>query len=180
MILARERSDYYHQPLQVNRPPRTQRVMRFKNRTKVLYAGILLAAFLMGLGLTWRYVQVTATGYEIVRMKKDLKALEDRNQELQMQADNMTSLPRIQSVAVNKLGMIKPDGEAGVQFVAVESSKSASGTAAAQTAAQPAGYGQTAARAAQKDDSVNIIRAFTNLVAAWTGKAAEAEAGTVK
>lgn len=174
MILARERFDYFEQPLQVEQSPRTQKVRRFKNRAKVLYAGIFLVAFLLGLGLTLRYVQVTATGYKIVQMKKDLKALEGENQGLQMKIDNLQSLDRIEAVAVNKLGMVKPDAEAGVQFVAIESNKGVS--------AQPVAAGQngTINRTAEKDDSVKIIKAFTDLVAAWTGKVTEAEAKTVK
>lgn len=173
MILARERFDYYEQPLRVNQAHRTKKVMRFKGRTKVLYAGIFLLAFLLGLGLTWRYVQVTTTGYEIVRMKKDLKAMEVENQQLQVQVENLQSLVRIESVAVNKLGMIKPDPKAGVRFVAIESNKS-TGT--------PPAAGQTGVRkgTAESSDSMNIIKAFTELVAGWTGKETAAEAKTVK
>lgn len=174
MILARERSDYLEQPLHVRRSSGTQKVMRFKNRTKVLYAGIFLVAFLLGLGLTWRYVQVTATGYEIVRMKKELKAVADQNQELQMRIENLQSLQRIETVAVTKLGMIKPDAQAGVEFVAIEADKGST-----TLPGMPANNAAPA-QVGKNEDSANIIRAFTNLVSAWTGKVSAAEAKTIK
>lgn len=169
MILARERFDYYEQPLQIDRGRKTKKVMRFKLRTRALYAGIILLAFFLGLGLTWRYAQVTTTGYEIVRMKKDLKAMELENQQLQMQMKNLQSLQRIETVAVNKLGMVKPDPEAGVQFVAIESIKGSSSK-------PTAGQADFHARMVKNSDSVNIIRAFTNLVAGWNGGQTAAEA----
>lgn len=170
MILARERFDYFEQPLQVGRGRKTKKIMRFKLRTRVLYTGIILLAFFMGLGLTWRYAQVTATGYEIVRMKKELKAMELENQQLLMKMENLQSLERIESVAVNKLGMVKPDPEAGVQFVAIESIKTG--------VSKPAVVDRTdsPSRSVGNVDSLNIIRAFTNLVAGWTGKETAAEA----
>lgn len=170
MILARERFDYFEQPLQVNQTRRTKKVMRFRGRTRFLYAGIFLIAFLLGLGLTWRYVQVTATGYEIVRMKKELKAMELENQRLEMQLENLQTLERIESVAINKLGMVKPDPQAGVQFVAIESTEDAN--------PWPSTAGQTGARAMAEgnNDAMNIVKAFTQLVAGWTGRETAAEA----
>lgn len=179
MILARERFEYFEQPLQVNHPRRTKKVRRFKGRTRVLYTGIFLLAFLLGLGLTMRYVQVTTTGYEIVRMKKDMKAMEEDNQQLQMKVENMQSLVRIESVAVNKLGMIKPDPEAGVRFVPIEANENAGlAVRAEQTGARSRTEVRT--QIAGSSDSTNIIKAFTELVAGWTGKETAAEARTVK
>ncbi len=177
MILAKERSDYTRQEsLWVEKPKKSRKVRRVKNKVKLFYASIVLVAFAMFLLLTTKYAQIAATGYEIVDMKKQIKTMENNNQALEMKIDQLQSLGRIESVATQKLGMVKPDMTAGDQFVAVETKGTALNNDVAAETKVAANTKTTAENPKQK--SVPVIEALTKLLANWTGKVAQAEAKT--
>lgn len=175
MLLARENQQHYYQEDRIReRPRKVRKVRRFKSASKFVYASVLLLAFLTFLLLTTRYAQITATGYEIVNVKKQLKALEAENQNLEMKIAQLQSLERIEAVAIGKLGMIKPDSTEGVQFVAVESK----GTFENKSSVSDENLeGQRSAVKGGKEKPIAFIDALSKLLSNWAGKVARAEAG---
>jgi len=72
-------------------------------------SGLILAGFLAGLVVTYYYSQVLALGYKINRLEKELALLRVENHDLDEEIRRLASLERVEYLAVNKLGMVKPD-----------------------------------------------------------------------
>ncbi|KNZ70478.1 septum formation initiator [Thermincola ferriacetica] len=176
MILARESHDYYrYQEQTAVRPRRTRKVRRMRNKSRLVYTGIMMIAFTVFLLLATKYAQIAATGYKIVEMKKQIKAMELQNQALEMKIAQLQSLERIEAVATEKLGMVKPDTSAGVQFVAVESKDS---VGKEQVPAQKIQKEEQLKPQKEKHRPMALIDVLSRLLANWTGRVAQAEATT--
>lgn len=52
--------------------------------------------------------RIISTGYQYVKLQSELKAMERENEQLRVEIAKLKSLERIQSIAVNSLGMTAP------------------------------------------------------------------------
>ena len=111
MIVAQEKTGYYRFPTET---PPVKKITRRKKRTlrnrhKLVLMGLVLVAFLVGVAITVFCSQISTLGYKITRLEKELALLHKENYNLNEEIRRMTSLGRIEYIAVNKLGMKKPD-----------------------------------------------------------------------
>ncbi|MCL6636062.1 MAG: septum formation initiator family protein [Peptococcaceae bacterium] len=113
---------------------------------------MVLAGFLVGVLITYYYSRVFALGYQISRLEKELALLRVENHSLDEEIHRLASLDRVEFLAVNKLGMVKPDSS-NVLVVAV----------AGNAPPQPEQRTGQAAAAAGAEKS-RLIRTFTELV----------------
>lgn len=168
LILAKEKYDYYDLE-QISRPStqvRKVRKLKYKKNPRTFAVIVVMTFFLMGLGLAARYAQLTTAGYKINNLKKQVSSLQNENDQLDLQVKKMESLNRIETIAVDKLGMQKPNAQEGVQFLAIdpaENSKSKGNNT------QLARNEQTTKSKAQK--KTGLLQAFANLIDDWKGDA---------
>ncbi|MEG3070074.1 MAG: cell division protein FtsL [Candidatus Syntrophopropionicum ammoniitolerans] len=111
MIVAQEKTGYYRFPTEETPPVKkiTRRKRTLRNRHKLVFIGLVLAAFLVGVAITVFCSQISTLGYKITRLEKELALLHKENYNLNEEIQKMSSLGRIEYIAVNKLGMKKPD-----------------------------------------------------------------------
>lgn len=118
MILAKEEQRYQQNIEEQGIQKRVRKVKKVKRNPKVVYFGLVLIAFLLGLVIAAKQAQVAVTGYEVSELKQQLAILELENQELVMEVGKLKSLERIEKIALNELGLVKPEA---YQLVVVES-----------------------------------------------------------
>lgn len=156
MIVAQEKTGYYGLSGEAPRPKKNRRRKHALRGHRLTLTGLVLAGFLVGVLITYYYSQVLALGYQISRLEKDLGLLRVENHSLDGQIHRLASLERVESVAINKLGMVKPDSN-NVLIVAV-----AGKTPQASDAGVKAG--QVADISPAGEEKSRLIRAFTELV----------------
>lgn len=171
MILAKEKSNYYDQHDYSPRPrKRVRKVKKVKKNHKAVYVFVVLVAFLMGIFFTARYAQVAMQGYKINQLKEHLAAIQADNQRLQMEANRLASLDRIEKIAMSDLGMVKPEG---VQFVAVENVNSLN-----NTPVEPENRAIKTAAVTNQDSKVNpVLENLVKFLNEKKGQLEKAEAG---
>ena len=67
----------------------------------------ILLLLLAGIA-TLQSERIISTGYQYVKLQAELKAVERENEKLRVEIAKLKSLDRIQSIAVNSLGMTSP------------------------------------------------------------------------
>ena len=75
-------------------------------RTECLLSAILIGV--LALFVTWGSSSIVKAGYELVQTRACLTKAEKQNELLRMEMARLKSPQRIQEIAVNQLGMIKP------------------------------------------------------------------------
>lgn len=70
----------------------------------------LLVVFLLGMVLVVQYAYIQNLGYEVSQTKTELKAVQEENEKIKKQIAAMGELQHVEAVAVNNMGMHKPDG----------------------------------------------------------------------
>lgn len=110
MVLAEEKR-YIQQP---SRPPRKRKTARrVKQRNKILaclqITAIVLSCFGFGLFYIYKTNQVTALGYRVEENKQKVATLQRDYKQLELEAAELQCPDRVEEVAIQKLGMDKPD-----------------------------------------------------------------------
>jgi len=87
--------------------------VRNKPHKKILVYFRVIALILCGFGLGLYYIsmnhQVTVLGYQVEAQKEKVAELQRDYKQLELKAAELQSPDRVEEVAVNKLGMQKPD-----------------------------------------------------------------------
>lgn len=73
-------------------------------------------AFLL-LAFLCQSAHVVRTQYKIVKVRGEIKALQSERAELELQVQELTSLERVERVAVKRLGMINPEERRVIEVV---------------------------------------------------------------
>lgn len=168
MILAKEKISYAdYQDYSRKTRKRVKKVRKFKKNPKLLFALLIIATFVLGLFLASKYAQLAISGYQIGKMKDNLAKLQMENEQLSLQVTKLQSLDRIEKVAVEKLGMMEPEG---VQYIAVEPIN-------VKTGSNMATANQVKTTEAKATDGNRLFNAITTMVGSFTGKMTAAEAG---
>lgn len=68
---------------------------------------VVLLLLLAGIA-TLQTERIVSAGYQCVKLQNDLKAVEQRNEKLRVEIARLKSLDRIQTIAINNLGMTAP------------------------------------------------------------------------
>lgn len=162
MLLAKEKVNYYDVADYGRKTRKKIKTTRkYKKNPKVLLILFIIAAFLMGLFLASKYAQLAISGYEIGKMKDSLSKLQMQNEQLTLEVAKLQSLDRIEKIAVEKLGMGKPEG---IQYVAVEP---ITGSPSREEAGREVALNE---KALLKGENA-FIKAFAVMIGNWSGKA---------
>lgn len=156
MIAAQEKIGYNVLPDEIPRraparkPGRTPSG-RIAAATCLVIAGFLLTALVISF-----YAQVFALGYQISRIQEDMARLRVEKDSLDSEVQKLLALGNIETLAVNKLGMVKPDAQ-NVLLVSID---------APVTGSPPAASGHAVNTADMQNGGAKnrLIQAFTDLV----------------
>ncbi len=155
MIVAQDKTGYRGFSGIDSRPEKARR-RRFIQKSPVLaLSGLILVCFLAGVLITCYFSQVLTLGYQITKLESELALLRVENNSLDEEVHRLNSLERVEYLAVNKLGMVKPANN-NILVVAVAGKSQPAMTADTNTPVadiSPAGQ-----------EKSRLIRAFTELV----------------
>ncbi len=170
MIVAREQVEkYYGIPKEEKRKkPSPVEKRHLSRRSRLLYTGLIVLTFITGVIISFYYAQVFITNYRIHSLQKQLAVLQKETDNLYSDINQLTSLERIEQVAVNKLGMVRP-GETDVVKIAMKNDQpadpvKAGATAEGRVAAQAENHINDAKENVPQGEQNWVIQAFSNLV----------------
>ena len=69
----------------------------------------LLVVFLLAMVLVAQYAYIQNLGYEVSQAKTELKVVQEQNEKMKKQIASLGELQNVEAVAVNNMGMHKPD-----------------------------------------------------------------------
>ena len=76
--------------------------------------------FAMGMALVGQYAYIGNLGYEVSQAKTELKTVQMQNEKIKNQISAAGGLQNIEMVAVNAMGMHKPDSQEIIYLSATE------------------------------------------------------------
>jgi cell division protein FtsL len=158
MIVAQEKTGYYKLSEEKPRSTKKPRGKSLSQRPKLALIGLVLVCFLTGVVITVYCSQVIALGYQITNLEKELALLRIENHNLDEEVHRMTSLEQIESIAVGKLGMVRPDNN-NILVVTLDGISQQNGTTGSALK-----KGQAAGNASAEQEKNPFIRVFTELV----------------
>lgn len=163
MIVAREKPQYYSLPELPGekKQPRRNPVRRsLKWKEKLALTGLVGLFFCSSLLIAFYFAQVLATGYLLNKTENDLVQLRKESHDLYARVNQFTSLENVEVLAVNRLGMVKPQND---QVILVQSVVPPEQPAAAG-AADNGVENELPQAAVEKREQNWVIRAFTKMV----------------
>ncbi len=81
---------------------------------------LIFCLIIIGVGLISQYSQVVAVNYQIQQTSKELDALQEERQHLQIEVKRLSSLERIEAIAKNELGLQYPENRQWLLISSVE------------------------------------------------------------
>ncbi len=90
-----------------NNPKKGIKLKRDK-LVKILCCFVLLFKVAMAIGVIGHYNQITEMNREVVQHERKLAELKQEQEHLKLEIASLTTLKRIESIAVNELGMYHP------------------------------------------------------------------------
>lgn len=87
-------------------------------RTECIVSALLIT--FLAMFVTWTSSAIVRAGYDLVQARSELTKIEKQNELLRLEMAQLKSHSRIQHIAENKLGMVKP----AVVFVATKKERS--------------------------------------------------------
>jgi len=134
--------------------PEKRRHKGMPGKHKLMLTGLVAAGFVVGVMVIYYYAQVFALGYQIQCLKKELALLRVENYHLSENIYRLSSLGRVEYLAINKLGMVNPDNRNILMVAVAGSPPEISGP----EPVRPAGV------APAGDERSRLIRTFSELV----------------
>lgn len=155
MITAQEKTIAEKLPVTVP-GRRIKRRYRLENaalkKRKLALVGLVMTGFLVGVLITLYYTWISMIGYHINQVEKQVAALRIEDAGLGEEVGRLHSFERIETLATQKLGMIKPDD---ADMLAVSYSK-------AEKENGPAG--REAVKAVGEERKSRFVQAFISMV----------------
>lgn len=90
-------------------PLQNRRLNRREVGQIIFWWGTILLIFLMLFFITWERVQVYSLGYKLAYLHKEKQRLEDIQRCLRIEVSALESPKRIEAIASEKLGFVKPE-----------------------------------------------------------------------
>jgi len=140
LIVAQEKTGYYRLPGEAPPLKKISRKKILRGNHRLVLIGLVFAGFLVGVAITVYSSQINTLGYQIAQLERELAQLRKENNSLNEEIQQMTSLGRIEYLAVNKLGMIKPDVNNTLVVTLDEENQSTGTPGPAADEGQVAGY----------------------------------------
>ncbi|HEX3015615.1 MAG TPA: cell division protein FtsL [Desulfobacteria bacterium] len=146
MVVARETVSLEQLPVFEPEPGKKAGRQIHKSDTskqaKAIAMVLVAIIFLMGIGIAWEYSRLAIKNFQISKLKKDIAAAQMTNDSLQLGVDKLRSVSRIESMAINQLGMVKPAQYAFLNYNDKVNENAQSPTAGAVSANKPAAVSQ--------------------------------------
>jgi len=92
--------------------PAVKKVRKPKNHNKVVllhHVTTLLIVFLLGMALVGEYAYIQNLGYQVSQSRNELKTLQEQNEKIKKQIAMMGDLQTVEAIAINNMGMHKPE-----------------------------------------------------------------------
>lgn len=166
MIAARERADHYYAAPQAKTP--VTRPIR-ERQVRLFLTALLLTTFALAVAFSYVNALTVTVGYQAEMLRQEIGRLNTEKQNLQAKLDRLDSLPRVEALAVHRLGMVRPT-PGDVMFVAVGAAESGV-TAAADQTETPATHeyaaadgGQQVSETRSKRPESGVLQALLDLV----------------
>lgn len=165
MIVARENAEYYGLPeatrekKQFVRRPEKHKMVR---KDQLVLTGLVILCFCSFIVIAFYFAKMLAIGYQLSMAEKELALLRVESHDLYTEINQLTSLKNIEDIAVNRLGMVKPQNDRIVVVQKVEA-KVPAGTEAGVVAEEK--KNESKGRDAEKQREQNwLINAFAKMV----------------
>lgn len=118
MLVAEERK-FYQEPLLERKPARKQGKKRSRAKRKLCILGVIAVTFSFGVYYTSLSAIIASKGYELEQLKGEISRLQTSNERLELTLASMSSLDKVEEIAVSELGMHRPDDTTSPALVAV-------------------------------------------------------------
>lgn len=93
--------------------------VNYENKDALIVFGLFLVLVIFVTSVVILYISnnivLTELGYKLIKLENDKIALEEENKRLELTAETLSALDRIEKIACNHLGMIRPKE---VKFIA--------------------------------------------------------------
>ena len=119
MLEAAERR-VYNEPTLEAKPTRRASKKAKSAKSKLCVLGAIITFFVFGVYYTSLSAVIASKGYELEQLKSDVSRLETSNARMELTLASMSSLDKVEEIAVQKLNMTKPDAEATALVASVE------------------------------------------------------------
>ncbi len=111
MLVAKRKHAYAVEPWRYpNWEEKPRKVVRKKARVLQKYAQVALVMFVFSVAVSVlaHYSMLLGISYQTGRLRKEITALKSEQYHLQLEAAGLNSLDRIESIALEELGLIYP------------------------------------------------------------------------
>ncbi len=108
---------------------KVRKVTRRRNLRSVSLVSVMLILFGLSLLSVFLRCQIAVTGYKIVHLKQEVADLDKETKRLELRIAELSSPARVETVAVTRLGMCKPDK---IQTIAFKEEASSVASAASR------------------------------------------------
>jgi len=120
-LIVTQRKEYYQEETKKRakaKTPKGQLYAKKKQHIGPMVSFVFFTCLTLSVVLSYVAIHATMakTAVEINQAKKQLANVQNENEQLQLQIMNLTSLDRIEQVARNNMGMVRPEE---VQFVSL-------------------------------------------------------------
>lgn len=168
MIVARENEEYYYglpeqQPELVKRVRRRSVTRGLPRRDQLALTGLVLLSFCCCVIVAYYYAQVLIIGYQLNTAEEELTRLRVESHDLYAQVNQLTSLENIEAIAVQRLGMVKPQND---RIVVVQEAAPVINQAEHGDTVQ-AGTGSPDSSMVKQREQNWLLRTFADMVSVW-------------
>lgn len=95
-------------------------IINYENKNALIVFGLFLVLVIFVTSVIIFYISnniiLSELGYKLIKLENDKVALEEENKRLELSAETLSALDRIEKIACNHLGMIRPKE---VKFIAL-------------------------------------------------------------
>lgn len=99
--------DYRYEDEMTHSPQKKKK--KAKRPVLAQHISTLFVVFLLGMALVVQYTYIQNLGYQISQSKNELKTVQDENEKIKKQIAAMGELQNVENIAVNNMGMHKPN-----------------------------------------------------------------------
>ncbi|RJX29026.1 MAG: cell division protein FtsL [Dethiobacter sp.] len=104
----KSRSNFVPEPGRYDFPSaRPKRV--YSPRESMLLCGLLLCLIIISVGIISQYGRIVAGNYQLQQMRREITLLQEEREYLRIEVKRLSSLERIETIAINELGLQYPE-----------------------------------------------------------------------
>jgi len=75
----------------------------------MLLCGLLLCLIIISVGIISQYGRIVAGNYQLQQMRREITLLQEEREYLRIEVKRLSSLERIETIAINELGLQYPE-----------------------------------------------------------------------